>query len=55
VSDDSTIAEHLGDVYQARREYKKALSLYRKALEIDPDRKDLSDKIRRLKGEQGER
>jgi len=55
VSDDSTIAEHLGDVYHARRDYKKALNLYRKALEIDPGRKELADKIRRTKGEQGER
>jgi tetratricopeptide (TPR) repeat protein len=55
VADDSTIAEHLGDVYLARREYKKALVLYRKALEIEPDRKQLADKIRRIKGEQGER
>lgn len=55
VPDDSTIAEHLGDVYLARRENKKALANYRKALEIDPDRKELADKIRRAKGEHGER
>jgi tetratricopeptide (TPR) repeat protein len=55
VPDDTTIAEHLGDVYLARREYKKALASYRKALEIEPDRKELADKIRRFKGEYGER
>ena len=55
VPDDSTIAEHLGDVYLARREYKKALASYRKALEIEPDRQELADKIRRFKGEYGER
>ncbi|MBK5276137.1 MAG: tetratricopeptide repeat protein [Desulfuromonadales bacterium] len=55
VTDDSTIVEHLGDVYLARREYKKALTTYRKGLEIDPDRKELADKIRRVKGEQSER
>jgi tetratricopeptide (TPR) repeat protein len=55
VSDDSTIAEHLGDAYAARHEFKKALKQYRKALEIDPDRKDLADKIRRFKGEHGEK
>ena len=55
VSDDSTIAEHLGDVYMARKDYKKALNLYRKALEIDPGRKELTEKIRRAKGEPGER
>ena len=55
VPDDLTIAEHLGDVYLARREYKKALASYRKALEIEPDRQELADKIRRFKGEYGER
>ncbi len=55
VDDDSTIAEHLGDAYAARREFKKAIKQYRKALEIDPDRKELSDKIRKLKGEHGEK
>jgi tetratricopeptide (TPR) repeat protein len=55
VTDDSTIVEHLGDVYLARREHKKALATYRKALEIEPDRKELTDKIRRIKGEHGER
>jgi cytochrome c-type biogenesis protein CcmH/NrfG len=47
--------EHLGDVYLARHENKKALVNYRKALEIDPDRKELAEKIRRIKGEPGER
>jgi tetratricopeptide (TPR) repeat protein len=51
VNDDSTIVEHLGDVYAARKEHKKALKTYKKALEIEPDRKDLHDKIRRFKGE----
>lgn len=55
VTDDSTIAEHLGDAYAARREFKKALKQYRKALEIDPDRKELADKIRKFKGEHGEK
>jgi tetratricopeptide (TPR) repeat protein len=55
VSDDSTIAEHLGDAYAARREFKKALKQYRRALEIDPDRKELAEKIRRFKGEHGEK
>lgn len=55
VGDDSTIAEHLGDAYAARREFRKALKQYRKALEIDPDRKELADKIRKFKGEHGEK
>lgn len=55
VSDDSTIAEHLGDAYAARREFKKAVKQYRKALEIDPDRKELLDKIRKTRAEHGEK
>jgi tetratricopeptide (TPR) repeat protein len=55
VNDDSTITEHLGDAYAARREFKKALKEYRKALEIDPERKELAEKIRKFKGEHGEK
>lgn len=55
VAEDSTIAEHLGDVYTARKEYKKALKAYRKAMDIDPERKEVADKIRRIKGESAER
>jgi len=55
VEDDSTIVEHLGDVYAARKEQKKALKAYKKALEIEPERKELNDKIRRIKGEPAER
>jgi len=55
VDDDSTVLEHLGDAYLARHEYKKALKTYKKALELDPDRKELADKVRKVKGEQGER
>ncbi|MBC8017348.1 MAG: tetratricopeptide repeat protein [Verrucomicrobia bacterium] len=55
VEDDSTIVEHLGDVYSARKEHKKALKAYKKALKIDPDRKELLDKIQRIKVEPLER
>jgi len=55
VEDDSTILEHLGDAYLAKLEHKKALKTYKKALEIDPTRKELLDKVRMFKGEQGER
>lgn len=55
VNDDSTIAEHLGDAYTAQREFKKAVKHYRKALEIDPDRKELLEKIRKTRGEHGEK
>ena len=55
VEDDSTITEHLGDAYLATQERQKAIKAYQKALELDPSRKELNDKIRRLKGEHGER
>jgi len=55
VEDDSTIAEHLADVYNARHEKGKAIKMYKKALEIEPDRKELSNKIKQLKGEHLER
>lgn len=53
--DDSTIIEHLGDAYLAQRDLKKALNAYKRAQELDPGRKELTDKIRKLKGELGER
>jgi tetratricopeptide (TPR) repeat protein len=55
VNDDSTIIEHLGDVYAARRAVKKAIKQYRRALELAPERKELANKILKLKGEQGEK
>jgi tetratricopeptide (TPR) repeat protein len=55
VEDDTTITEHLGDAYLARRDFKKALKAYKKALENEPGRKELLDKIRRIKAEHGDR
>ena len=55
VDDDSTIIEHLGDVYAARRAVKRALKQYQKAQELAPERKELAEKIHRLKGEQSEK
>jgi len=56
VADDPTVMEHLGDAYLARKETKKALKAYKKALELDPSKKELDEKIKRvLKGEPGER
>lgn len=55
VDDDSTIVEHLGDVYAARRAVRKALKQYQRALELAPERRELVEKIHKLKGEQGER
>jgi tetratricopeptide (TPR) repeat protein len=55
VEDDSTIVEHLGDVYAARKEFRKALKAYKKAVELDPERAEMVEKLRRFKGEHGER
>jgi tetratricopeptide (TPR) repeat protein len=55
VNDDSTIIEHLGDVYAARLAVKRALKQYQRALELAPERKELVEKIHKLKGEQGEK
>lgn len=55
VGDDSTIVEHLGDVYAARRTIKKALKQYQRALELAPERKELVEKMHKLKGEQSEK
>lgn len=55
VDDDSTIVEHLGDVYAARRTIKKALKQYQRALHLAPGRKELIEKIHKLKGEQVEK
>jgi tetratricopeptide (TPR) repeat protein len=55
VDDDATIAEHLGDAYLARRDFKKAIKAYKKALEHEPGRKDILDKVHRIKGEHGDR
>ena len=55
VDDDSTIVEHLGDIYYASHDSKNALKAYKKALEIDSERKELSEKIRRIKGEHADR
>jgi len=49
VPDDATIAEHLGDALMKKQKYFKALKIYRKALELEKDRKNrrhLQKKIR---------
>lgn len=53
VDDDSTIVEHLGDVFAARHSIKKALKQYQRALQLAPERKELVEKMHKLKGEQG--
>jgi hypothetical protein len=47
-----TILEHLGDANLARKEPKHALKYYKKARALDPRKKGLDEKIRRiLRGE----
>lgn len=56
VTDDATVLEHLGDAYHARKEPKQALRYYKKARALDPKKKELDEKIRRiLRGELEER
>jgi tetratricopeptide (TPR) repeat protein len=46
LSTDSTIAEHLGDVYVKKHRYHDALRMYRKALTLEnPDTRRLRQKI----------
>ena len=51
VPDDPTIAEHLGDVLLRLNKTKQALELYRRALEIKPEKKAIQEKIHAI--EQG--
>ena len=55
VDDDATVIEHLGDVYAARHLIKKALKRYQRAQELAPERKELVEKIHKLKGEHNEK
>jgi tetratricopeptide (TPR) repeat protein len=52
---DATVHQHLGDVLAKRGEYQKALSVYRAALNLEPDGKDeakLKSKIAELEKQQ---
>jgi cytochrome c-type biogenesis protein CcmH/NrfG len=53
--DDPTILEHLADTYYARRDYQGALSTYKRVLKLEPGRKDIADKIRKIRAESGEK
>jgi cytochrome c-type biogenesis protein CcmH/NrfG len=55
ITDDTTVMGHLADAYLARHDWRKALNLYRKILKQEPERKDLSEKIKRIKAEIGEK
>jgi hypothetical protein len=46
---------HLADAYLAKHEYRKALPLYRKVLQLEPERKDITEKIRKIRMEIGDK
>jgi tetratricopeptide (TPR) repeat protein len=55
VSDDATVMEHLADAYSARHDWRKALKLYRQVLKSEPGKKDVAEKIKKIKAEIGEK
>ena len=55
VDDDPTIKNHLADAYLAVHDYKNALRLYRQVLQLEPMRKDIVEKIKKIKVESGEK
>jgi tetratricopeptide (TPR) repeat protein len=55
VVDDVTVMEHLADAYSAKHDLRKALNLYRKILKMEPDKKDVAEKIKKIKAETGEK
>jgi tetratricopeptide (TPR) repeat protein len=55
VADDPTVKGHLADAYLAVRDYRNALATYKKLLQMEPGRKDIIDKIRKIRAESGEK
>jgi tetratricopeptide (TPR) repeat protein len=55
VTDDPTIKEHLADAYFATQDYNSAIKFYRQVLQLEPERKDVIEKIRKAKAESGEK
>jgi Flp pilus assembly protein TadD len=55
VDEDMTIMGHLADAYYARRDLRKALNLYRQILKLEPERKDIADKIKKIRAEIGDK
>jgi len=43
--EDPTIAGHLGDAYKKDGQIEKALKVYKRALNFNPENKDLREKI----------
>ncbi len=55
VDDDMTIKSHLADAYLAVHDNKNAVKVYKQILLVEPERKDIADKIKKIKGESGEK
>jgi len=51
VDDDPVIMGHLADAYIAVRDHKNALAACRKLLQMEPGRKDIIEKIKKIKAE----
>lgn len=47
--DDPIIHEHLGDIYNALGEIKKAKNEWKEALKLDPDNAKLKEKLQNVK------
>jgi len=46
--DDAVIQEHLGDLYRAMKLWEKAAAVYRRALELNPEAKQVDEKLKEL-------
>jgi tetratricopeptide (TPR) repeat protein len=55
VDDDPTILDHLGDAYLAVRDYANALATYKTLQKLEPGRKDLSEKLKKIRAESAEK
>jgi tetratricopeptide (TPR) repeat protein len=55
VDNDPTVICHLADVHFARHDYRKALPLYRQVQKLDPERKDVAEKIKAITAEIGDK
>jgi cytochrome c-type biogenesis protein CcmH/NrfG len=49
--EDPVIAEHLGDAYAKQNLTAKAIQMYERALQLDPKKTEVQEKIKKLKQE----
>jgi tetratricopeptide (TPR) repeat protein len=52
---DATVIGHLADAYCAARHFKKAIPLYKKLQKLEPERTDLTEKIKHCRQENGDK